>query len=1275
MAAEIYEASFYMVAFFIVFSALLFQKIDGSNDKPQSRLYSWLLIDVMISSLCGVITSFTRYVAPGNPIAAGVHELVKLFYFVSHTALAPMFLVYVRLVSGAVYRKKTIFVKAYLLFFVVAEALLFTNPFTRWIYTFDEDYVLKRQWGETIIYISSLFYLLTALFHLMKFWYSINNRRRLAMIIAFVMTVVGVVIQLLFQNLNLELAFEALALVGIFLAVEKEDDRVDPEVGTYLRAALRADLDNYFKLDRSFEVLCLRVTNCDAAASASGIVVNDEIMRMVAQYLQVIARSYQIYRSSANSFMILYDRIDREPEMLIDRFSKQWLYNGNEIYLSMVILSARVPGELSSAEEIMLLADADLPDEWEKRLVHEPLNAPVIRNENLALIKRERLIAEALKRCIADNDFQIYYQPVYRISDRNVVAAEVTLRMNDDDLGEVLSEEFMPIVVEQGMTSDMGNFLIDRLCLFLSSGIPTELGLKFINMSLPSDEIMEPDFIKTLMENVKKYEVEPSNINISVYETYNRVRYEQLEEVLKRLKDIGFRLSIEGYGTGYANLFAFFDLGFDEVHIDTGTMLKQSGKERNLTILRNSIYMIKEMKREILVKTIAGLKDIEEMEKLGADYFESSYYSDAVSQNEFISILRITESARMDEQRARAGSEAKSSFLANMSHEIRTPINVILGMNEMILRESVNDTVIGYARDIENAGRGLLALINDILDFSKIEAGSMEINEAEYELGSLIRDVASMITVRNAESPVEFKLSVDEKLPKKLYGDELRIRQILLNLLGNAYKYTKQGFVKLTVRGKVSGDGIRLKFLVTDTGMGIKKSDMGRLFGTFQRLDMDKNKTVEGTGLGLAITRNLLSLMNGKIDVESEYGKGSKFIVILPQKIVDAGPVGEIELHEQKREDKSHGKDDASFTAKNARILCVDDTSLNLKVIERLLARTGLTIDTAISGEEGLKLIEKSLEENKLYDLVLLDYRMPVMDGVEALKRIKAIEDERIKGMPVIVLTANAISGAREKFLEDGFDDYLTKPVEPKMLESVILKYLPPEKIDEAGTVHTEENKPDKQTEPLVRNSGGLIINDVLPQGLYEIPGLDVNKGLELSGDAKDYMEFLSIFDAASDTDKQILIDLQSAGNVTGLKGKLHSLKSTLGVIGATELSKEAGYLENEGTAYDMKGRLDKFVNAFTVVAEGLKKVLHEEEDEASKKSISESTYAEALFAIKACAADMDYETISFMISELKSYSLDDEKKAMVDELDRLAAAIDWTGIETLLADKGGVGI
>ena len=772
-----------------------------------------------------------------------------------------MFLVYVRFVSGAVYRKKKNFVRFYMLLFVIAELLIISNPLTNWVYSLDSSYVFRRQWGELIIYAASAFYLVAAVIHISLYWYSINNRRRWAIFLAFMMTVTGVSLQAFFQKLQVELAFEALAMVGIFLAVEKEDDRVDPEAGTYLRSALRADLDNFFRLGRKLDVLCVRVTNCDAASSASGIVVNDEIMHMVAQYLLLIARSYQIYRSSPNSFMIIYDNQENEEEVLVERFNKAWFYNGNEIYLTTVILSAKIPGDLNSAEEVMLLADAELPADWEKKLVNEPLGLHIIRNENLSLIKRERLIAEALKKNFAEGSFRIFYQPIYRISDRSVVAAEASLRIYDDELGEIKSDEFIPVAIEQGMTQVVGSALIDRICMFLGSGIPTELGLKAINIALPGEELLERDFIKMLMDKTKAHGVSPETINISVYETYNSVRYEQLEEVLKRLKELKFRLSIEGYGTGYANLFSFFDLGFDEVHIDSGVFMKEAGGQRNMTILRNSIYMIKEMKREILVKTPDGFKDIDGLEKLGADYLESGYYPDAVSQNEFISILRITESARMDEQRARAGSEAKSSFLANMSHEIRTPINVILGMNEMILRESSDSTVRGYARDIESAGRGLLALINDILDFSKIEAGSMEINEAEYELGSMLSDVVSMITVRNAGSPVEFKISIDEKLPGKLYGDELRIRQILLNLLGNAYKYTREGYVKLTVRGKVTADGIRMKFLVTDTGIGIKKSDMGRLFGTFQRLDMDKNKTVEGTGLGLAITRNLLSLM------------------------------------------------------------------------------------------------------------------------------------------------------------------------------------------------------------------------------------------------------------------------------------------------------------------------------------------------------------------------------------------------------------------------------
>ena len=404
--------------------------------------------------------------------------------------------------------------------------------------------------------------------------------------------------------------------------------------------------------------------------------------------------------------------------------------------------------------------------------------------------------------------------------------------------------------------------------------------------------------------------------------------------------------------------------------------------------------------------------------------------------------------------RAESANHAKSDFLANMSHEIRTPINAVLGMNEMILREGRQaldkknydrDALrnIGvYAADIENAGHNLLALVNDILDFSKIEAGRMDLVEAPYRLSSLLNNISSMILFKAKDKGLDFVIDVDESLPDELCGDEMRVKQILTNILNNAVKYTEEGCVRLTLKGeKTNSDTLILKAEVEDTGIGIREEDIQKLFKQFERLDMERNSTVEGTGLGLAITRRLLDMMNGEISVESEYKKGSVFQITIPQKIVSEAALGDFE--ERFKANASEGrKYKESFRAPDARILIVDDTKINLTVASNLLKNTGIQIDTASGGEEAVR-----KAKDNYYDLILMDQRMPVMDGTEALHNIRANETDKSNRVPVICLTADAVIGARERYLAEGFSDYLTKPIDSYELEKMLINYLPVSKV------------------------------------------------------------------------------------------------------------------------------------------------------------------------------------------------------------------------------------
>ena len=511
---------------------------------------------------------------------------------------------------------------------------------------------------------------------------------------------------------------------------------------------------------------------------------------------------------------------------------------------------------------------------------------------------------------------------------------------------------------------------------------------------------------------------------------------------------------------------------------------------------------------------------------------------------------------RIEKKDAEKSNAAKSEFLANMSHEIRTPINAVLGMNEMILRESLEardmlpeereeivkifSDICNYSGNIESAGNNLLSIINDILDFSKIEAGKMEITESNYKLSSVLNDVSNMISFKAKSKGIEYIVDVDETLPDGLYGDEIRVRQIITNLLNNAVKYTQKGTIWLSVNERKGEDKVtNLIVKVKDTGIGIKKEDISKLFRKFERVDMENNSTVEGTGLGLAITGSLLEMMGGEISVESEYGKGSEFTVSIPQKIVSEEPIGNFrEKFEKSISELKAPKE--NFHAPTAQILIVDDTVMNLTVARGLLKKTRVIIDTAMSGEESIELAKE-----KAYDLILMDQRMPGMDGITAMHHIKEDGNGLNAGTPVICLTADAVSGAREKYLAEGFEDYITKPIDSRALLDALLNYLPKNKIK-----IVEAKQVEKPVETASENK-------------FESKLIDKKVGIKYcNGDEEFYETLLSEYVSESKDKARLIKETYANKDWDNYGIYVHSLKSTSKMIGAMNLSEIAAGLE-----------------------------------------------------------------------------------------------------------------
>lgn len=528
-------------------------------------------------------------------------------------------------------------------------------------------------------------------------------------------------------------------------------------------------------------------------------------------------------------------------------------------------------------------------------------------------------------------------------------------------------------------------------------------------------------------------------------------------------------------------------------------------------------------------------------------------------------------------------NQAKSQFLANMSHEIRTPINGIIGMNSMLLKNCDScdaEEIREYAKNIQSASQTLLSIVNDILDISKIESGKMEIIPVEYELFSVLNDCYQMTKARADAKDLDFEMKIDEKIPSVLYGDEVRVRQIINNFLSNAVKYTKEGHVFLRLGfEKTAETQLLLKIEVEDSGIGIKESDMERLFMNFTRIDEQKNRNIQGTGLGLNLTKNLVELMGGKIEVTSEYEKGSVFTAIIPQQIINMEPMGNF-TEKYQQFIRSTELSNYMVLAPKAKVLVVDDVDMNLKVAQSYIRQTGAKVDLASSGAACLAMIYR-----EKYDIIFLDHMMPEMDGVETLKAMKQVNDHMNVDTPVIALTANAILGAKERYVEEGFTDYLSKPIVEKELMNLLRNYLPSERIEmecNADSEHIAENAEEAQA---------IIEKHALEE---RFPYLNIKAGMEYCMNDEDF--YLDIIETFFEEDKRGLLEKEySSSEWNSYQVHMHALKSTSLTIGADELAEHAKALElaaKEGNHSFIKEHHEEVMQEYDKLMEQLHKEL-----------------------------------------------------------------------------------
>lgn len=589
---------------------------------------------------------------------------------------------------------------------------------------------------------------------------------------------------------------------------------------------------------------------------------------------------------------------------------------------------------------------------------------------------------------------------------------------------------------------------------------------------------------------------------------------------------------------------------------------------------------------------------------------------------------------------AETANKTKSQFLANMSHEIRTPINAILGMDEMILRESTEDSIRGYAKDIKNASNTLLALINDILDFSKIESGKMDIIPTKYQLDSLINNLLSMLSSKAEEKGLALELILNPNTPAKLYGDEVRVKQIILNLLNNAIKYTKKGKITWIVDYEIIQQDIcLLKVDVVDTGIGIKSEDLKKISSPYERFDQVANKNVEGTGLGLSITKSLLEKMDSELLVESTYGEGSKFSFVLKQPMWGYGPVGENLGGDYENDEKPE-----KFHAPTAAVLVADDVDMNLTVIKNLLKRVEINPDICSGGEEAI-----AFANEKKYDVILLDAMMPNMSGEDTLQCIRA-SSKLNSETPVVVLTANAIVGAKEEYLAAGFDDYLSKPINGEQLENVIQKYLPIEKqiiVTESTSAKESESSEDIAAISLIK----------------KMQDISVSEGIKAAGGKETYVNVCSSFYETATARIQMISDYYDNEDYENYTIQVHALKSSARLVGALELSELALDMELAGKEKDVvkiKEKTKLLLDMYRSLQCELATVfdVKNAEAEANKKELTKKVLNRRLGELSDLVEAFDFETAEMLLESLKEYRLPEDFTESYEKLKALMAEV-----------------
>ena len=639
---NLFHMAFYCAALLVCLTSIAFTLFQKRTDLSHNKIFLLMNYIVLIN---GVTCFLLESIAPLihlNPVFYQLRYALELFYFIVHCALAPTLFYYVMNVTRTSLERPK-YLKVLCIFpFILTELFVVLNPFTNYVYWYDDNLVFHRNWGENFIYVLAVIYTVIAFAILMLSWNALRRRNRYAMIYFFALTLFGLIVQFINIDIKSELFCEALALVGLMITIENEDDRIDSETNVYNKNALKSDIKHLLVKKHYMNLLCLKITNIDMISKITGVSNSDEIMTEVTNYLKTLVPRQLLYHTDENTMVLLqkHDPYEKNNLDIIDfaeniynRFQDDWVIHGVSIRLTPVIMIGDIPTQIHSLEDLIYMIDSPVPKDFENT---------ILLQEDLDFFIRRAAVESAISNGLKNGNFEVYYQPTHCLNGLKLHGAEALIRLHDNIIGDVYPDEFIPIAEQTGYIDDIDDFVLNQVCAFIKTGEPMKLGMDCINVNLSVLQCMGNGFVNKILGIVDKYDIPKDFINFEITESVSASDYELLAEVISELKSNGFLFSMDDYGTGYSNMHTLFSLDFDIVKIDKSILWDAENSEIGEIILENCVHMIRQMKRKILVEGVETQSQIDKLKELKVDYLQGYYFSKPITKKALLKYCEAT---------------------------------------------------------------------------------------------------------------------------------------------------------------------------------------------------------------------------------------------------------------------------------------------------------------------------------------------------------------------------------------------------------------------------------------------------------------------------------------------------------------------------------------------------------------------------------------------------------------------------------------------------------